>query len=254
MRIALISDIHANVFALEAVLNAIHAQGCDLTINLGDILYGPISPRETFECLEANDCLTIKGNQDDDIVMAARQSTSQNAQPINPTMAWVVEQLPSRAIDWLAKLPDNITLEEVYACHGVPGNNCRYLTEDITSGYPLVGSEQSIRQHLSGVNQPVIVCGHSHLPRAIWLESNQLVVNPGSVGLPAYHDELPRPHLMETFSPHARYCLLDKTPHGWQVNQHLVAYSHQEAAQQARLLGRPDWAYALMTGRAVISS
>ncbi|GAA4931050.1 metallophosphoesterase family protein [Halioxenophilus aromaticivorans] len=249
MRIALISDIHANVFALEAVLNAINNQGCDLVINLGDILYGPISPRETFEYLEANNCLTIKGNQDDDIIIAARQSS---AQP-NPTLAWVLEQLPSRAVQWLAELPDEITLEEVYVCHGAPGNNCLYLTEDVSTGLPYPRSDANIQQHLAGTTQPVIVCGHSHLPRAIWLESNQLVVNPGSVGLPAYRDDLPHPHAMETFSPHARYCLLDKTQHGWQVSQQQVPYPHLEAAKLARSRNRPDWAYALMTGRAVVT-
>lgn len=246
MRVAIISDIHANIFALEAVFASIKQHGVDLIINLGDILYGPISPLETFLFLQDNDCHTIKGNQDDDIVAATPLDT-------NPTMAWVIEQLPSHAVSWLKQLPDELQFDDLYVCHGKPGNNCAYFLEDVSTGQARVLSNDNIQSQLGGVIHPVIACGHSHLARAVWLETGQLVINPGSVGLPAYHDNLPVNHVMESFSPHARYCILDKTPTGWQVSQQLIPYPHQTAAKLARKLGRPDWTYALMTGRAIIS-
>ena len=63
--------------------------------------------------------------------------------------------------------------------------------------------------------RPLILCGHTHLPRVVALSSGQLVVNPGSVGLPAYADDAPVAHAMQTFSPHASYAILESGPSGW---------------------------------------
>ncbi|MBI2333999.1 MAG: metallophosphoesterase, partial [Chloroflexi bacterium] len=75
-----------------------------------------------------------------------------------------------------------------------------------------------------------------------------LIINPGSVGLPAYEDETPEHHVMETGSHHARYAILEYKNDDWQVELITVAYDHQQAAKQARKNGRPDWEYALQTG------
>jgi predicted phosphodiesterase len=57
LKIALLSDIHSNVFALDAVIKDIKKRGVDITVNLGDILFGPIAPKETFELLHEHDFL-----------------------------------------------------------------------------------------------------------------------------------------------------------------------------------------------------
>ena len=64
MRLAIISDVHGNVRALEAVLADIRSRGVDATVNLGDCVAGPTWPRETFECLAALDVPTVRGNHD----------------------------------------------------------------------------------------------------------------------------------------------------------------------------------------------
>ena len=67
-RIALLADIHANVWALEAVLTDVRKQGVDVLWNLGDILHGDLKPRATYELLRGTDiALTIRGNQDRDL-------------------------------------------------------------------------------------------------------------------------------------------------------------------------------------------
>ena len=53
MRYAVISDIHANVWALEAVLNDIERHSVDAILQLGDVLYGPLAPQATYACLQA---------------------------------------------------------------------------------------------------------------------------------------------------------------------------------------------------------
>jgi diadenosine tetraphosphatase ApaH/serine/threonine PP2A family protein phosphatase len=102
------------------------------------------------------------------------------------------------------------------------------------------------------VAQPVVVCGHSHVPRVVALSDGRLVVNPGSVGIPAYTDDLPYPHVMEAGSPHARYALLRKEAAGWTVELVGVPYAWDEAARVARSNGRDDRAIRIATGRAVL--
>jgi len=95
----------------------------------------------------------------------------------------------------------------------------------------------------------LILCGHTHVPRSMQLDDGRLVVNPGSVGLQAYDDDLPYPHKAENGTPHARYAVVERTGAGWSVEHYAVAYDWQAAAEVAARHGREDWAYALRTGR-----
>ncbi len=96
MRIAAISDIHSNVFALDAVLHDIAHRSVDVIVNLGDILYGPIAPRATYELLIAQDFVTIRGNQDRQIYEA-----TQNEIDTNPTLQFILEDLGTEPLDWM---------------------------------------------------------------------------------------------------------------------------------------------------------
>ena len=102
---------------------------------------------------------------------------------------------------------------------------------------------------LQGAAQPVIVCGHTHIPRLVRLENGQMIVNPGSVGLPAYSVDAPTPLAMETYSPDASYAILEKTAAGWDVTFRRVPYNTTEAARAATEQERDDWAYQITTGR-----
>jgi diadenosine tetraphosphatase ApaH/serine/threonine PP2A family protein phosphatase len=98
-----------------------------------------------------------------------------------------------------------------------------------------------------GIDFPVIVCGHTHVPRALRLRDGRLLVNPGSVGCPGYEDTSP-PHRMETGNPAASYAILTKTAAGWDVTFRLVAYDAARMAALARGFGRPEWASVISTG------
>ena len=78
-----------------------------------------------------------------------------------------------------------------------------------------------------------------------------LIVNPGSVGLPAYNDTRPLPHCMETGSPHARYAVIDREKGSWRVNLLAVEYDWSAASEDARKGNRPDWAHAIASGFAL---
>jgi putative phosphoesterase len=246
MRLAILADIHANIWALEAVLAHARSRAVDACINLGDTLYGPLKPRETYDrLLQENIAVTIQGNQDRLIYEAsARDLVS------IPTLTYVIQELGEEPIHWLNDLPKTAVFDnDIFLCHGTPGSDTAYLLEDIMDGLPEVRSEGAIRELLQGVHQPVVLCGHTHIPRVVELSTGQLVINPGSVGVQAYDDVEPVRYRMQTFSPHACYGILERDRTGWNVSLHRVAYDHHAAADYARLMGRDDWAQGIATGR-----
>jgi len=245
MKIAALADIHSNVFALRAVIRDTKLRGIDLIVNLGDVLYGPIAPRATFDFLYENDFVTICGNQDRLIFEADSEEIESN-----PTLKVVLNELGEVPITWLKTLPfDQHLSEEVYLCHGAPAGDTIYLLENVEAGTAHLRSDGEIRELLPGVSSSLIICGHTHIPRTVALSSGQVVVNPGSVGLPAYTDDEPVRHSMENYCPHASYAIIENSPEGWCVEHKKVAYDYQEAAQAAARLKREDWAHFLTTGR-----
>jgi predicted phosphodiesterase len=234
--IGLVADIHGNAWALEAVLQDAQRRGVSEFANLGDVFYGPLAPRKTFGLLQQIKVVAqVRGNQDR-LVLDGRG---------NPTLDWVRKDLGDGPLRWLAHLPQVATYQERLLCHGTPSSDTTYLLEDVSSGSARVRTEQEIEALLAGTEAHWILCGHTHVQRAVTLSSGKMIVNPGSVGLPAYDDEVPVRHVMESFSPHARYATIDGTT----VSFHLVEYDWNAAARRATELGRPDWAHGIATGR-----
>jgi hypothetical protein len=87
------------------------------------------------------------------------------------------------------------------------------------------------------------------VPRLVQLNEGPTIVNPGSVGIPAFSARHPVPHVHELGSPHARYALIERAKDGWQVEFHAIAYDWQRAARRALDNGRADFARWL-SGRA----
>lgn len=246
MKIAVVADIHSNVFALEAVLADIQTQGVDQIVNLGDIFFGPIAPRATYDLLSSVDILSISGNQDRQIHEAGQAEKAQN-----PSLEFIMDDLGEEPVAWLRTLPFDHHLDpDVYLCHGSPASDLEYLLESVLSGHPVPKTDEQIVQVLRGERAEMILCGHTHIVRSVSLSTGQIVVNPGSVGLPAYMDDEPILHVMESFSPHASYAILEKRAIGWTIDLKKIAYPVELAAQEALKQGWQDWAYALRTGRA----
>lgn len=245
MKIAVLSDIHSNVFALQAVIRDADNRGADTMLNLGDILYGPIAPRATYDLLMERELITIRGNQDRQIFDATSSEIESN-----PTLQFILNDLGDQPLNWMKSLPFDLQLtEEFYLCHGTPANDLIYLLENVESGLARLRSDAEILEQLHGQLSKVILCGHTHTARAVQTSSNQLIINPGSVGLPAYTDDEPVPHSMESYSPHASYAIVERGDNGW-IAQHIkVPYDYELAASKALQENRPDWACFLSTGR-----
>lgn len=247
MRLALLSDIHSNVFALEAVIADAQSKSVDVMANLGDILYGPIAPKATYEVLIQHDFITISGNQDRQIVEATPDELTSN-----PTLQFIVNDLGNEPIAWMKSLAfDHQLSDDIYLCHGTPQSDLIYLLEDVSSGTPQLREDKSITELLAGQSSSLICCGHTHIPRTVTLTNGQTIVNPGSVGLQAYTDEQPVIHSMQNYCHQASYSVVEKTDNGWRVDNIKVPYDIEPAVTACEKRGRSDWAHFLQTGRAL---
>lgn len=243
-RIAVLSDIHGNLAALEAVLADIAAQGVDQTVNLGDILSGPLLPAETADRLMALALPTIRGNHE-------RQLLDQPPEAMGPSDRFAASRLRADHRAWLAGLPARLPLgEDALMVHGTPESDLVYFLETVTpQGLRAATAAEVAARAGDTPGVRLILCGHTHVPRTVVLGDGRMIVNPGSVGLPAYVDDHPWPHAVETGSPHARYAIVTRGTDGWQAEHRLVRYDWTSAARLAQTHDRPDWAVALRTGR-----
>ncbi|HZV54580.1 MAG TPA: metallophosphoesterase family protein [Rhodocyclaceae bacterium] len=246
MRIALVSDIHGNLAALEAVAADIGRRGIDFVINLGDNISGPLLPRQTASFLMSSGWLSLAGNHDRQI-----RSLPADTSGATPADEYAYSQLTAVELEWLRTLQPSVRLDdEIFVCHGTPSDDCTYFLETVEYGRVRLASPAEIARRLGGEHSPVVACGHTHVSRAVRTASGQFIVNPGSVGQPAYADDDPEPHVVEAGSADTRYAIIERTPGGWNAQHIALPYDHKSMAALAKQRNRPDWEFALMTGYA----
>jgi predicted phosphodiesterase len=259
-RFAVVSDIHGNLPALDAVAAEITAAGVQAVVNLGDLVSGPLWPAETAERLIALGWPTLAGNHERQL-LAGLGTAAAPGQALGASDAHAAARLRPGHHDWLASLPATCWwADDLFCCHGTPDDDLHYLLETVTPDLGRHGSS-GLRAASAGeisarlakstallAPATLLLCGHSHQPRVVQ-QGGLLLVNPGSVGLPAFDDEHPHAHRAETGSPHARWALLERAGSGWRVQLRTTPYDWEAAARQAELNGRGDWADALRTGR-----
>lgn len=241
-KIAILSDIHGNIPALEAVVGDFERRGVESVINLGDNISGPLWPKETIEYLMKQNWIQILGNHD-------RYLFDLNPANLSPSDSYAFPLLSDNELEWLKTLQPILKLpDEFLLFHGTPLDDNSYLLETVEDGRARLATPDEIVQRLGKIDSSLILCGHSHIPRVVELPENILIVNPGSVGLPAYDDVLPEYHVMETGSPHARYAILEGAKGNWVPELIAVPYDYKKAAEQARKNDRPDWEIGILTG------
>lgn len=159
--------------------------------------------------------------------------------------------MEQRHWQWLAGLPATLRLSpDVLLCHGTPASDLDYYLDHVDPWGTRAATDTEIAARTGSETAALLLCGHTHVPRAYRRPSGQLIVNPGSVGLPAYEDDRPFSHVMESGGPHARYAIVERDADGqWRAELLSVDYDWETAARTAERRGRPDWAIALRTGR-----
>lgn len=244
--IAVISDIHSNALALEAVLKDIQSRNIEMIVNLGDTLLGPLDPVSTAERLmPMKNVVNIMGNGDAMLLQDNASSASYNfTRPL----------LTQEMIEWIKGFKAQWVYENILFCHGSPDSNSRYLVEEITSVGMVNKTIDVLKFELEDIPQNYIVCGHSHIGKTVYISENMMVINPGSVGLPAYTDEEPLPHRVETLSPYAKYAIITTQDYLITKVEHVeLFYDWNQASNLAKENSREDYAYPLKTGAALNS-
>jgi predicted phosphodiesterase len=238
---ALIADVHGNSWALEAVVSDARRSGVTRFLDLGDRAYGPLDPAGTMALLATLDVLAIAGNEDRVDLDSAT----------DPTARFMRSTLDRDQREQLLTLTPTAAVDGVLLCHGTPADDTQYLLEEVTAHGRRTRAPAAVAELLRGVDAELVLCAHTHIPRLLRLADGRTVVNPGSVGLPAYDDDVPHPHVMESGSPHARYALLRHSDGAWNCELRAVDYPWHHAADAARQRGREDWAVALESGLAL---
>jgi len=181
MPIAVLSDIHGVLPALEAVLAEPDVRSADRIVLTGDLAAGP-QPVETLDALVAlgDQALWVRGNADRELV-ALRAGASATSIP-DPVAPWAAAQLRPDQVSLLGALPLSVNLDlgpfgPTVFCHATPRDD-----EEVV----LVDSRlERWAEVFTGLPERVstVVCGHTHMP-FVRLVDRRLVVNPGSVGMP----------------------------------------------------------------------
>ncbi|MEW9550613.1 metallophosphoesterase [Nonomuraea sp. NPDC050783] len=176
MRIAVLSDVHGVLPALEAVLAEPDVTTADLIVLTGDIAAGPL-PVETLDLLTTlgERALWVRGNADRELVEVARGRASPW-----PISQWAGQRLRQDQVELLAALPERQVVQAgrlgtALFVHATPrGDEETILVDSALERWAEV---------LAGEEADLIVMGHTHMP-FVRLADRVMAVNPGSVGMP----------------------------------------------------------------------
>lgn len=243
MRFAAIADIHGNAFAFEAVLADMDQLGITKAVNLGDFFSGPLEAGRTADLLLARDFVSVRGNHD-------RYLIEQQRDAMGPSDQVAFDQLNARHLDWIRALPvTRRYTDDVFLCHATPTRDDTYWLDRVEpTGVVRPARLAEVAAEAEGIAARLILCAHTHIPRAVHLPDGRMIVNPGSVGCPAYDDTEPVYHHMQTGTPNASYAILERPRGAWNVTFRSVPYDAEAAADCALDNARPDWARSLKTG------
>ncbi len=211
-RVAILSDIHGNIPALEAVLADIERESPDEVLVGGDLVgRGPEGSR-VVELIRQRGWATIKGNHED-YLLDFRQGRVPGAWLVDEVWSasrWMASELTEVDVAFIDSLPDSAVsrrLPQVHLVHGTPRSN--------NEGIGPWTSGRRMCRHLGSIEESVLVCAHTHRPLERRFDGGQ-VVNVGSVGLPFNRD------------PRAQYVILEGQGDEVTVDFRRVEYDRSE--------------------------
>jgi putative phosphoesterase len=178
-RLALISDIHGNGVALDAVLADLARRGVERIVCLGDLAAGGPQPREVIARLCELGCRAVRGNADGWLLEGLPAGHSEETRRLGDVVAWARARLAPDDVDYLAALPPTLTVTAgggtVLCFHGSPRSDVESLL--------VTTPEHALDQVFGAAEASVLAGGHTHL-QLLRCHRDRILVNPGSVGLP----------------------------------------------------------------------
>ncbi len=223
MRITIISDIHGNQIALEAVLQDFERQpAVDHLVIAGDLCLNGPCPREVLETVRGLNCPVLQGNVDFEVVDVARGKGEKKRN----TAAWTREQIGQEGIDYLASLPHSHRIanahdEDLLIVHANPLN----LEDAIFPN----ASDSELERLLGGLDNGIGAMAFGHLHIAYTRRWRRLfLVDVGSCGLPRDEDL------------RASYAILSWQANSWIAEIRRVAYDVQAVVKQIKTSGIPN--------------
>jgi putative phosphoesterase len=223
----LIGDVHANLPALEVVLEDARNRGFSKIWNVGDLTGYGAFPDEVVRRLRKEDTQSVVGNYDLKVLKAKEKKKEENEkEPPEDRNAimWTYDNLSKKSRKYLRSLPEELRLEA--------GGKRILLTHRTTS--QKIGPEtpeESLREFAHLADADVIIFGHSHIPFSRQVDGVWFI-NPGGTGR------------QDDFDPRASYAILQLNP--FEVNHYRVTYDAEKAAAAIRKNGLPEF-FAQMT-------
>ncbi|MFC3835603.1 MULTISPECIES: metallophosphoesterase family protein [Deinococcus] len=221
MRVAVISDVHGNAFALDAVLDDLRMCSPDAVLNLGDQVEGSADPARAAAVQAQLNATEVRGNNEEKLWPGGRRTRL--SQQIG---AWLDTQLTPDTLAHLSALPLTARVGDVFACHGTPDSAWDSLlwvwewNADGVTGYYRSRDPLDLWHVVAPLNAGVVVCGHTHRPGATRV-GDTLVVNAGAVSDQVDGD------------PRARWTLLECRAGRWTADFRAVPYDVDAAVRWA---------------------
>ncbi|VYT97838.1 YfcE family phosphodiesterase [Clostridium tertium] len=220
MKIAAISDIHGNIYALMKVLEDIDDERVDLVVCLGDLVgYGP-HPNEVVALIKRREIPCIKGNYDASVVDGAFtfiRDTSINSF----ALPWASEEVRASNKYYLSELPTELNYDingvKIKFTHGSPNRINEYLFED----------SNETKKVMENLEEDILVCAHTHIPSYKKFD-NKTFINVGSVGKP------------KIGRPNATYCIINiNEDKNIDVKFKEIEYEYKRIVKDAQMLNFP---------------
>lgn len=221
MKIAVISDIHGNMQALETVLVDIESEKCEKIFCLGDLAMAGPEPVKAIEWIKdlykSGKLELIQGNTDE--MIGNYEKFGVLVKSSFPIMGNALENdvklIPDTLKRFLKHLPAQKELEiegvKILLVHGSPRKN----DENILPDLPI----EKVEEMVEGTTADLIFCGHTHIPCGYQTRKKQTIVNDGSVGRPF------------TPNPQACYVLVDFNKGAFEIKHKLLDYDKEKAAE-----------------------
>jgi predicted phosphodiesterase len=234
LRLAILSDVHGNAVALDAVLADMERLGVTQSVCLGDAVQGGPQPSEVVARLRSLGCPVVMGNADAWLLSGVETGSEKLSEAQREIRAWSLAQLSPADREFVAAFApvQRVPLMgggQLLAFHGSPASSDDFI-------FPHTPQEDVGRMLLAH-EADVYAGGHTHVQQARHL-GQRMFINPGSVGLAYRHDQ---PEEGFRADPWAEYAVISVGGGAWSVDFRRIVFDVEALLRACRDSGRPHY-------------